>query len=155
MLTKRSAALSAAGDDQMTTPSSPTGRPGDRPLSTPIVLLAGGALLAVFTVLLRSWHGSWPRVATAVLAPALFVPGLLALWVLERRRGRPLLSRRGTILLLAVTGALAGAAATAMTSLAGPMWGGAITGLFFGALIGVGFSRSPPRPAPEPSTTPE
>ena len=155
MLAKRSCGPVRGWDDQMTTPPSPTGRPADRPLSTPIVLLAGGALLAVFTVLLRSWHGSWPRVAAAVFAPALFVPGLLALWVLERRRGRPLLSRRGTILLLAVLGALAGAAATAMTSLAGPPWGGAITGLFFGTLIGVGFSRPPPRPAPESSTTPE
>jgi peptidoglycan/LPS O-acetylase OafA/YrhL len=131
------------------------GRPGDRPLSTPVVLLAGGALLGAFTALLRMWHGSWTRLAAAVLAPALFVPGLLALWVLERRRGRPLLSRLGTILLLAVLGAIAGAVATAMTSIDGPPWGGAITGLFFGTLIGVGFSRPSPRPAPEPSTTPE
>lgn len=138
----------------MTTSPSFTGRPGDRPLSAPVVLIAGGALLGVFTVLLRVQHGSWTRVAASVLAPALFVPGVLALWVLERRRGRPPLSRAVTIVVLAVLGALAGACATAMTSLSGPPWGGAITGLFFGTLIGVGFSRGP-RTAPSDPTAPQ
>jgi membrane associated rhomboid family serine protease len=116
------------------------------------VLVAGAALLVVFTVLLRTWHGSWTRIASAILAPAIFVPGVLALWVLAWRRGQPLLSRGGTIVLLAVLGALAGAIATAMTSIVGPPWGGAITGLFFGTLMGVVLSRRPQPAAAEPTT---
>ena len=130
----------------MTTPSSSAPRPGSRPLSTPTVVLACAALLAVCLVLARFSHGSWARALAASVAPAIFTFGLLALWLIERRRGRALLPRLGTILFLAALGALAGASATWMVPTLGPAWAGAVPGLFYGTLMGVAWSRSP-RPA--------
>ena len=127
----------------MTPPPSSAPRPGSRPLSTPALLLAGTALFAVYLVLLRFAYGSWTRGAAASLAPAIFGFGLLALWAIERRRGRALLPRSGTILLLAVLGALAGATASLVVSTMGPVWTGALTGLFFGTLTGVAWAQRP------------
>lgn len=130
----------------MTTPPSSTSRPGSRPLRTPTVVLACAALLAVCLVLARFSHGSWARALAASIAPAIFAIGLLALWLIERRRGRALLPRLGTILFLAALGALAGASATWMVPTLGPAWAGAVPGLLYGTLMGVAWARRP-RPA--------
>ena len=143
MLVQALRGLSAATRGHMTPPPSSTPRPGSRPLSTPALLLAGTALFAVYLVLLRFAYGSWARGAAASVAPAIFGFGLLVLWLIERRRGRALLPRSGTILLLAVLGALAGAAASLVVSTTGPAWAGAVTGLFFGTLMGVAWARHP------------
>ena len=137
----------------MSTPPSSPQRPGTEPLSAPVALLAGGALAVVVAVLLRLYHGSWERVAVVSVAPALFAAGVLALWAVERRRGRALLPRFGTILLFAALGALAGASASVMIATLGPPWAGAVTGLYFGTLTGVGWTRRP-RPAATESSAP-
>jgi hypothetical protein len=106
-------------------------------------VLACVALLAICLVLARFSHGNWARALAASIAPAIFAFGLFGLWLIERRRGRPLLSRLGTILFLAALGALAGASATWMVPALGPLWAGAVPGLFYGTLMGVAWARRP------------
>jgi len=127
----------------MTTPTSSEPSPGSRPLSTPVVVLLCSALLAGCLVFARFAYGSWVRGMAAISAPAIFVIGLLALWFVERRRGRPLLPRFGTIVALAALGGAAGASATLLVPTLGPAWSGAIPGLFYGTLMGVAWSRRP------------
>jgi hypothetical protein len=112
-------------------------------------VLACAALLAVCLVLARFAHGSWVRALAATIAPAIFAFGLLALWLIERRRGRALLPRLGTILFLAALGALAGATATWLVPTLGPAWAGAVPGLLYGTLMGVAWARRarPAQPA--------
>jgi len=135
----------------MTPPSAP--RPGSRPLSTPAVVLACAALVGVCLVLARFAHGSWSRALGATLAPAIFAFGLLVLWLIERRRGRPLFPRMGTIVFLAALGGLAGLSATLLVPGLGPAWAGAVPGLFYGTLMGIAWSRRPRRV--EPATADE
>ena len=130
----------------MTTQTPP---PGSRPLSTPVVVLASVALLAVCLVLARFAHGSWPRALGATAAPGIFACGLLVFWIIERRRGRPLFSRAGTIVFLALLGAAAGLSATLLLPRLGPVWAGAVPGVFYGTLMGIAWSR---RPRPDNSS---
>jgi len=130
----------------MSDPASPP--PGSRPLSAPALVAAGLALFGVYLVLLRFSYGTWKRGAAASLAPAIFCAGLFVLWLVERRSGRALLSRIGTVVLLAALGVLAGATAPLMIRTLGSPWAGAIPGLFYGTLMGIGWSRRPPAPGP-------
>ena len=124
---------------------------GSKSLSIPTVIASCAALLGTVLVLARFSHGSWRRALSATVAPAIFVVGLLALWIIERRRGRPLLSRLGTAVALAVLGGLAGASATFLVPRLGPVWAGALPGLFYGTLMGVAWGR---RPQPGPDAAP-
>jgi hypothetical protein len=107
-------------------------------------------------VLARFSHGSWARAMAATIAPAIFVVGLLTYWVIERRRGRPLLSRLGTVVVVALLGGLSGASATLMVPRLGPAWAGVVPGLFYGALMGAAWgSRPRTAPAEPPARAPE
>lgn len=110
-------------------------------------MLSGTVLLGVYLVLLRLAHGSWKRAGAACLGPAIFCLGLLILWAIERRRGRALLPRFGTILLLALLGTGAGVAAGLLIRNLGSLWNGAIPGLFYGTLLGIAWSRNAKRAA--------
>jgi len=118
-------------------------------LSPATVVLTSAVLLAACLVLARFAHGNWRSALAATIAPAIFASGLLVFWFVERRRGRPLLPRLGTVVFLALLGALAGASATLLVPRLGPAWAGAVPGLFYGALMGVAWGRrpSPAQPA--------
>ena len=138
----------------MTTPLSSEPRQGSRPLSTPVVVLLCATLLVGCLVFARYAYGSWARGLAAIIAPAIFVIGLLGLWITERVRGRPLLPRLPTVVALAALGGLAGASATLLVPALGPAWSGALPGLFYGTLMGVAWSRRP-RPAPAAAEAPQ
>ena len=114
---------------------------GSEPLSTSAVVASCVALLAILLGLARLSHGNWTRALAAIVAPSIFVIGLLALWLIERRRGRPLFSRAATIMVLALLGACAGFIATLLVPRLGPAWAGALPGLFYGALMGIAWAR--------------
>ena len=116
-----------------------------RPLGAPAAALAYAALLAAVAGLARLWHGSWARAGMASLAPAALSVAALALWYVERRRGRALPARLA-VPLLAGSGALAGGAASCLFPALGPVRAGVVMGVIWGALLCVRWVRGS-RPA--------
>lgn len=123
----------------MTPPTTPTDRFA-RPLP-PLAAVAAWTLLAVVVAaLLRLWHGSWTLVGQALLAPLIFIPFLLGLWVFEQVRQRP--APAWLALLAGIGGgAFAGLAASVFLPALGPVRGNVIGGMLWGTIIALGWAR--------------
>jgi peptidoglycan/LPS O-acetylase OafA/YrhL len=112
-------------------------RPVPRPAAVLVLTLCAAAVLA----LLRGRHGSWTTVGTALIAPGLFSIGALAVWWLERTRGRPL-PRRLVVPVFLLGGGAAGGIAAVLAPTLGPVGPRVLTGCVWGGLIGLVWVRS-------------
>ncbi|MHB1097892.1 MAG: hypothetical protein ACYC3F_17170 [Gemmatimonadaceae bacterium] len=124
----------------MTPPPTPADRGLTRPLP-PLAATAAWTFVAVLVAaLLRLWHGSWILVGQALLAPLIFTPFVLGLWVFEQVRQRPVpawLALLGGI----GGGAFAGLASSIFLPALGPVRGNVIGGIVWGTIIALGWAR--------------
>lgn len=111
-------------------------RPLPRYVAVPALALCAAAFLALF----RGWHGSWTAVGAALIAPGLVGLGALAVWVLERTRGRPL-PRWIVVPCFVLFGGAAGGFAAVLAPSLGAVGAGILGGFFWGAIVGLGWAR--------------
>jgi hypothetical protein len=124
----------------MTPPVPPADRPLARDLSPNAAAIAWTAIAVVVAALLRLWHGSWTVAGQALLAPLIFVPFVLGLWVVERARERP--APWWAVLLVGLGGgAFAGLASSIFLPALGPIRHNVVGGMFWGTMIALGWAR--------------
>ena len=124
----------------MTPPVPPAENAAARPLPPLAAAMAWTAVAIAVAALLRLWHGSWTMAGQALLAPLIFIPFVLGLWVGEQVRQRPVPAWAAVLVGLG-GGAFAGLASSIFLPALGPVGGNVIGGMMWGTIIALGWVR--------------